>query len=56
MIINEFKRLCEMNISDLHNLYWQLSDTLIHNQNTYYEKAFPLSENRIEDVLNTVME
>ena len=56
MIMSELKRLCSMKISELHNLYWQLSDILIHNQNTYYEKAFPLSEQRIEDVLNIVME
>jgi len=56
MIMSELKRLCNMKISELHNLYWQLSDTLIHNQNTYYEKAFPLSEQIIEDVLNIVME
>ena len=56
MILSELKRLCNMEISELHDLYWQLSDTLIHNQNTYYEVAFPLSEKRIEDVLSIVME
>ena len=27
------KKICEMNISDLHEWYWKMEDILIHNHN-----------------------
>ena len=56
MVMDELNRLCNMKLSELHELYWSISDTLIHNQNTYYEKAFSVAEKKIEDVLKRVME
>ena len=56
MVMDELNRLCNMKLSDLQELYWSISATLIHNQNTYYEKAFSVAEKKIEDVLKRVME
>ena len=56
MIMNELNRLCEMELSELHELYWSMSDILIYNQRIYYNKVFSTSENKIEDVLKIVME
>ena len=33
LIQTEIKKLCEMNISDLHEWYWKMEDILIHNHN-----------------------
>ena len=54
--MGELNRLCSMKLSELHELYWSMSDILIHNQNIYYKQAFVKAENRIEDVLKVVME
>jgi len=56
MVIDELNRLCEMELSELHELYWSMSDILIYNQRIYYNEVFSIAENRIEDVLKIVME
>jgi hypothetical protein len=33
LIYDEIKRLCSMNIEELHNWYWAMEDVLIHNHN-----------------------
>jgi|TARA_Y100000034_G_scaffold47493_1_gene58487 hypothetical protein len=56
MVMSELNRLCEMELSELHELYWSMSDILIYNQRIYYNEVFSIAENRIEDVLKIVME
>lgn len=34
MIMNEIKRLCKMDKSEIHKWYWQMEDILIHNHKT----------------------
>jgi hypothetical protein len=37
MIIKEVERLAAMDINQLHNLYWQLEDVLVHNHNHFLQ-------------------
>ena len=45
-----------MELSELHELYWSMSDILIHNQSNYYNEAFTMSENRMEEVIKIIMD
>ena len=56
MIMKELNRLCDMELSELHELYWSMSDILIHNQSNYYNEAFTMSENRMEEVIKIIMD
>ena len=55
MIIKEINKLCEMSLSELHDLYWSMSDILIHNHNVYYQTVIPLCENKMEHITYEIM-
>ena len=56
MVMEQVNKLCSMELTELNELYWSMSDILIYNQRIYYNEVFSIAENRIEDVLKIVME
>lgn len=55
MVMKEVNRLCDMKLSELHNLYWSMSDILIHNHNVYYDKVVPFCEDKMEHITQEIM-
>ena len=55
MIMKEVNKLCNMKLSELHDLYWSMSDILIHNHNVYYNKVVPFCENKMKHITYEIM-
>ena len=55
MIMKEVNKLCNMKLSELHDLYWSMSDVLIHNHNVYYNKVVPFCEDKMEHITQEIM-
>ena len=52
-ITNQIKRICNMNLDDLHKWYWSVFDRLENNYYNYYENFVP--KNR-EYFIKNIME
>jgi len=55
MVMEQVNKLCSMELSELHELYWSMSDILISNYDVYHKMVHAKDKSNAEYILNYVM-
>ena len=55
MVMEQVNKLCSMELPELHDLYWSMSDILIHNHDVYYKTVIDKSKSKIEYIVDYIM-
>ena len=55
MVMEQVNKLCSMELSELHELYWSMSDILISNYDVYHKMVHDRAKSNDEYILNYVM-
>ena len=55
MVMEQVNKLCSMELTELNELYWSMSDILISNYDVYHNMVHDRDKSNAEYILNYVM-